>query len=118
MDRKSFATLKSKCKTPRQMRAFNELVKSFAKSPGNNSDLKEYQKFASDLHDQLVTKHKFDKSDLTVTAGYDKSEDEFYIVARIHGGNTVDLPEKYYDKVFNYTKDDIEDAAIDIANKL
>ena len=118
MDRKSFAALKSKCKTSRQMRAFNELVASFAKSPSENSDLKEYQKFASDLYDQLVTKHKFDKGDLSVTAGYDKSEDEFYIVAKLHGGNMVNLPEKYYDKVFNYTKDDIEDAAIDIANKL
>lgn len=30
MDRKSFAELRSRCKTARQMRAFNELVKSFA----------------------------------------------------------------------------------------
>ena len=31
MDRKSFAALKSQCKTARQMRAFNKLVKSFCR---------------------------------------------------------------------------------------
>lgn len=33
MERKVFAELRSKCKTARQMRAFNDLVKSFADEP-------------------------------------------------------------------------------------
>ena len=117
MDRKVFTDLRSNCKTKRQMRAFNELLQSFASKSGN-SDLKYYRKFAGDIHKYLVEKLKLNNNDVSAVVSYDKSEDLFTITASVHGGETVELPEKYYDKVFNYTEVDAEDAAIDLAAEL
>lgn len=117
MDRKVFADIKSKCVTKRQMRAFNELVKSFA-DKGDSKLLKQYNEYATNIQGYMVAELKYNKNEVEVKGEYDPSTKKYYIYAKRDDGKYAELSNEYLDNFKNPTDDDIADAAYYLDDQL